>query len=320
MLCWYNIYGDDMNIKKLFKIAIMVIIIVILGYLIKDNFYLLTNKIEYVYSKYLQSDIKQTLTDSEYRKKENYEYLKIDTDTTIKNKSEVKNMIYTFLDAGWNEYMVKCDPDYLTCTEDIKQLVQNNTYLTDLSNFVHPFNTFEKVNTTFTSTGKVTLKKENRYSEEQIKALNKKVDEIYKENYDPKKNVRENIKIFHDYIINNTRYDSDNKTGVSDINSSTAYGVLFDGVGICSGYTDAMGLFLEKMNVKNYRISSNTHVWNLVYVEGKWLHLDLTWDDPITSDGSDALKDDYFLIDTNTLLSKEDNEHNFNNDIYIEAK
>lgn len=320
MLCWYNIYGDDMNIKKLFKIAIMVIIIVILGYLIKDNFYLLTNKIEYVYSKYLQSDIKQTLTDSKYRKKENYEYLKIDTDTTIKNKSEVKNMIYTFLDAGWNEYMVKCDPDYLTCTEDIKQLVQNNTYLTDLSNFVHPFNTFEKVNTTFTSTGKVTLKKENRYSEEQIKALNKKVDEIYKENYDSKKNVRENIKIFHDYIINNTKYDSDNKTGVSDINSSTAYGVLFDGVGICSGYTDAMGLFLEKMNVKNYRISSNTHVWNLVYVEGKWLHLDLTWDDPIMSDGSDALKDDYFLIDTNTLLSKEDNEHNFNNDIYIEAK
>lgn len=320
MLCWYNIYGDDMNIKKLFKIAMIVIIIVICGYLINDNFYLLTNKIEYVYSKYLQSDIKQTLTDSEYRKKENYEYLKIDTDTTIKNKTEVKNMIYTFLDAGWNEYMVKCDPDYLTCTEDIKQLVQNNTYLTDISNFVHPFNTFEKVNTTFTSTGKVTLKKENRYSEEQIKALNEKVDEIYKKNYDSKKNVKENIKIFHDYIINNTKYDSDNKTGVSDINSSTAYGVLFDGVGICSGYTDAMGLFLEKMNVKNYRISSNTHVWNLVYVEGEWLHLDLTWDDPIMSDGSDALKDDYFLINTNTLKNKEDNEHNFDENIYIEAK
>lgn len=320
MLCWYNIYGDDMNIKKLFKIAMIVIIIIICGYLIKDNFYLLTNKIEYVYSKYLQSDIKQTLTDSEYRKKENYEYLKIDTDTTIKNKTEVKNMIYTFLDAGWNEYMVKCDPDYLTCTEDIKQLVQNNTYLTDISNFVHPFNTFEKVNTTFTSTGKVTLKKENRYSEEQIKALNEKVDEIYKKNYDSKKNVKENIKIFHDYIINNTKYDSDNKTGVSDINSSTAYGVLFDGVGICSGYTDAMGLFLEKMNVKNYRISSNTHVWNLVYVEGEWLHLDLTWDDPIMSDGSDALKDDYFLINTNTLKNKEDNEHNFDENIYIEAK
>ena len=309
-----------MNIKKLIKIAVVVIIIVICFYLIKDNYYLLTNKIEYIYSKYLQSDIKQNLNDNGYRKKENYKYLKINTDTTIKNKEEVKNMIYTFLDAGWEEYMVKCDPDYLSCINDIKETVQNNTYLTDLSNFVHPFNTFEKVNTTFTSTGKVKLNKENRYTKEQIEKINAKVDEIYKNNYDSKKNVKENIKIFHDYIINNTKYDSNNKTGISSINSSTAYGVLFDGVGICSGYTDAMGLFLEKMNVKNYRISSNTHVWNLVYVEGEWLHLDLTWDDPIMSDGSDALKDDYFLIDTDTLKNKEDNEHNFDENIYIEAK
>lgn len=317
---WYNNYGDDMNIKKLIKIAITVIIIVILFLLVKDNYYLITNKIEYLYAKYIGPDIRQTLTDNEYRKKENYEYVKIDTDTTIKSKNEAKNMLYTFLDAGWQEYMVKCDPDYLTCVDDIKQMVQNNTYLTDLGNYVHPFNTFESVNTTFTSSGKVTLKKENRYSEEQIEELNKKVDQIFSENYDKSKNIRENIKIFHDYIINHTKYDTNNTTGVSDINSSTAYGVLFEGVGICSGYTDAMQLFLEKLNVKNYRISSSTHIWNLVYVEGKWLHLDLTWDDPIMSDGSDALEDDYFLIDTNTLLSKEDNEHNFDENIYIEAK
>ena len=309
-----------MNIKKLLKLTFIVVIAVICIYLIKDNYYLLTNKIEYIYVKYLQPDIRQTLIDNDYKKNENYEYVKIDTNTTLNNKEEVKNMIYTFLDAGWQEYMVKCDPDYLDCTDDIKKIVQDNTYLTDLSNFVHPYNTFEKVNTTFTSTGKVTLKKENRYTEEQIEKLNKKVDEIYKENYDSSKNVKENIKIFHDYIINHTKYDSNNTTGVSDINSSTAYGVLFDGVGICSGYTDAMQLFLEKMNAKNYRISSSTHVWNLVYVEGKWLHLDLTWDDPIMSDGTDTLSDEYFLIDTNTLLSKEDGEHNFDKSVYIEAK
>ena len=95
---------------------------------------------------------------------------------------------------------------------------------------------------------------------------------------------------------------------------------MFEKVGICSGYTDAMQLFLEKMKVKNYRISSNTHTWNLVYVEGKWLNLDLTWDDPIMSDGSDNLIYDYFLINTNDLLTKESLEHNFEQDIYIEAK
>ena len=320
MLYWYNNYGDDMNIKKLVKVAVAVIIIVILGFLIKDNYYLLTNKIEYVYTKYLQGDIRQNLTDNKYRKKENYGYVKINENTTLKNKDDVKNMIYTYLDAGWNEYTVKCDADYLDCTNDIKEIVQNNTYLTDLSNFVHPFNTFDKINTTFAASGKVKLKKESRYSDSQIDTLNKKVDEIYKENYDSSKNVLENIKIFHDYIVNHTKYDQSNTTGLSNVGSSSAYGVLIDGIGICSGYSDAMQLFLEKMNVKNYRISSSTHEWNLVYVEGAWRHLDLTWDDPIMSDGSDALKEDYFLVDTNTLLSKDDGEHGFDSSIYIEAK
>lgn len=320
MLYWYNNYGDDMNIKKLVKVAVTVIIIVILGFLIKDNYYLLTNKIEYVYTKYLQGDIRQNLTDNKYRKKENYGYVKINENTTLKNKDDVKNMIYTYLDAGWDYYTVKCDADYLDCTNDIKEIVQNNTYLTDLSNFVHPFNTFDKINTTFAASGKVKLKKEPRYSDSQIDTLNKKVDEIYKENYDSSKNVSENIKIFHDYIVNHTKYDQSSTTGLSNVGSSSAYGVLIDGIGICSGYSDAMQLFLEKMNVKNYRISSSTHEWNLVYVEGAWRHLDLTWDDPIMSDGSDALKEDYFLIDTNTLLSKDDGEHNFDSSIYIEAK
>lgn len=320
MLYWYNNYGDDMNIKKIIKITVTVIIMVILGFLIKDNYYLLTNKIEYVYKKYLQGDIRQNLTDNKYRKKENYDYVKINENTTLKNKDDVKNMIYTYLDAGWNEYTVKCDADYLDCTNDIKEIVQNNTYLTDLSNFVHPFNTFDKINTTFAASGKVKLKKEPRYSDSQIDTLNKKVDEIYKENYDSSKNVLENIKIFHDYIVNHTKYDQSNTTGLSNVGSSSAYGVLIDGIGICSGYSDAMQLFLEKMNVKNYRISSSTHEWNLVYVEGAWRHLDLTWDDPIMSDGSDALKEDYFLIDTNTLLSKDDGEHGFDSSIYIEAK
>ena len=298
----------------------MVVLIVIIGYLVYDNYYLLTNKIEYLYTKYLQPEIKQTLNDSDYRKKENYEYVKINEDTTIKSEDDAKNAIYTLLDAGWQEYTIKCDPDYLSCVNDVKKMVENNTYLTDLSNFIHPFNTFNKVNTTFNSTGRITLKKENRYTDEQIKKLTEKVNEIYNNIYDSSKNVKENIKIFHDYIINNTKYDSSNTTGLSDINSSTAYGVLLEGSGICSGYADAMSLFLEKMNIKNYRISSNTHVWNLVFVEGVWLHLDLTWDDPITSDGSDMLSNKYFLIDTNTLKNNSDEEHVFDENIYVEAK
>ena len=307
-------------IKKLIKLTIKVIVLVILGFIIKDNYYVITNELEYLYKKYLQPDIRQNLIDNEYRKKEDYEYLKIYEDTTIKNKDDAKNAIYTFLDAGWDKYIITCDADYLNCITDIKDIVENKTYITDLSNFVHPFNTFNRINTSFTSTGKITLKRENRYTEEQINFINQKIDEIYNNYYDPSKNTRENIKIFHDYIINNTKYDSTNKTGASNIPSSTAYGVLKNNTGICSGYADVMSLLLDKLNVKNYRISSESHVWNLVYIERTWKHLDVTWDDPVTSDGSDILTDKYFLIDNNTLFNNSDTEHSYNKYIYIEAQ
>ena len=306
--------------KKIFKLIIVVVFIVLLSIFIKENYYVITNKIEYIYRKYLQKDIIQTLNDNEYSKKQNYSYVKIDKHTKIKDKEDIKDALYTFLDAGWSFYTVRCDVDYLNCTNDAKEIVENNTYLTDISNYVHPFNTFDKINTTFTSYGVITFKKQNRYSDEQIKKINDKVDEIYNNYYDSSKNIMENIQIFHDYIVNNTTYDTKNITGLSNINSSTAYGVLFDGVGICSGYTDTMQLFLEKLHVKNYRISSNTHVWNLVFVDGKWLHLDLTWDDPIISYGSSSLSHDYFLIDTEKLKSFNDGEHNYDSNIYIEAK
>lgn len=306
--------------KKIIKLTISVIIIAVLSLYIKDNYYIITNKIEYLYKKYLALNIKQYLVDNNYKKNENYEYVKVNKNTTIKNKDELKNAIYTYLDSGWDKYIVMCDPDYLTCTNDTKDIVENKEYLTNISNFTHPFNTFDEFNTSISAAGKLTFKKKNRYTNEQIEELNNKVNEIYNNYYDSSKNTSENIKIFHDYIANNTKYDSDNTTGVSSISSSTAYGVLMEGKGICSGYADAFSLFLDKMNVKNYRISSTSHVWNLVYVDGTWKHIDLTWDDPVTSDGSNSLNHDYFLISTSDLKNKNEEEHIFNEEIYIEAK
>lgn len=309
-----------MTLKKFLKTSLSVMLIVIISYLIYDNYYVITNKIEYLYVKYMQPKIRQNLVDNEYKINANYAYLKINKNTTISSKEDVKNAIYTFLDSGWDEYIVKCNPDYLTCIDDVKLMVEDNTYLTDISNFTHPFNTFEKINTSFTSTGKITFKKVSRYSEEQINALNKKVDEIYNKVYDQNKNVRDNIKAFHDYIIDNTVYDQTNTAGTSNINSSTAIGVLFEGKGICSGYTDSMALFLYKMGIPNTRISSDSHVWNLVYIDNAWYHLDLTWDDPIISDGSNIISYKYFLINNDTLKNQSDSEHLFNKEIYIEAQ
>ena len=34
----------------------------------------------------------------------------------------------------------------------------------------------------------------------------------------------------------------------------------------------------------------------MVKLNGQWYHVDVTWDDPVRSDGTQTLRDDYFLI------------------------
>ena len=99
--------------------------------------------------------------------------------------------------------------------------------------------------------------------------------------------------------------------------SNTAYGVLVQGYGICSGYSDTMAIFLNKLNIDNYKISNDTHIWNLVYINGMWVHLDTTWDDPISD--KNLNRDTYFLINSKELEDLKDDTHSFNKNIFSEA-
>ena len=303
--------------KKILDFIILLLIISVFGFLLYEK----KDTIKFITSKIFKTNPNPELIDNEYVKNINYEFVNQYKNYEITNKDNIKNAIYTYLDHGWDKYTMMCENKYKECQTDVKIIANDNNYLTSISNFTHPYNTFTKFNTSIGSNGIIIFEKIKRYSKEEIDETNKMVDKIYNENYDESKNVRDNIKIFHDYIINHTKYDTKYKKDEINYNStsSTAYGTLKNGVAICTGYTEAMQLFLEKLNVKNYRISSNTHEWNLVFVEGKWLHLDLTWDDPLVSDGSDTITDKYFLIDTNTLSSFNDGEHDFDKDIYKEA-
>ena len=104
--------------------------------------------------------------------------------------------------------------------------------------------------------------------------------------------------------------------GKSDYHSDTAIGTLFEGKSVCSGYTDAMSIFLDKLKIKNVRVTTDKHVWNGIYLNGKWYHLDLTWDDPIVSDGSNIIQYDYFLITSDELKTKDQTEHNYDSNQY----
>ena len=81
-------------------------------------------------------------------------------------------------------------------------------------------------------------------------------------------------------------------------------------IAICHGGVNANELVLMTL------LSTNDHIWNVVNINNKWYHIDLTWDDPIVSTGKDVVIYDYFLITTDELKNKNDGEHNFNEEFY----
>ena len=127
------------------------------------------------------------------------------------------------------------------------------------------------------------------------------------------------IKKIHDFIIDSTQYDKLKQDNINDntYKSNTAYGVLVEHYGICSGYSDTISIFLNKLGIENYKISNDSHIWNLVYINGVWRHLDSTWDDPISDNNIN--RDTYFLITYDELNKKNDENHEFDKELYIEA-
>lgn len=251
------------------------------------------------------------------------------------SKGDLKNIYYTIVNNGWKEFTFYCPSEYVECLEDVKEISNDQDLLTHLNNYVHPYNGFSNVKTVISESGDITVSISYFYSDEQIKAINKKIDEIYKNIITNDMDTYTKILTIHDYIINNTKYDIErNNNGNSIYHSYIAYGPLLEGYATCNGYTDAMALFLEKMNIPNFKVAmtpeknSDTegHVWNAVYLNNQWFHLDLTWDDPVSNDGTDYLQHKYFLITTSQLEEADTSgevivtEHQFKKNIYPELK
>ena len=248
-----------------------------------------------------------------------FKYVKSVDEFNINNKSDLLNLYYTVINSGNETFDFYCPESYKECIDDVKELANNPTLLSTVNGYVHPYNSFDTVETIYDSLGRVNLTITKTYTNREIELINEKVESIVNSELKGKTDKKEMIKIIHDYIISHTKYDKE-RTDNNRINylSNTAYGVLFQGYGICSGYADSMAIFLNYLNIPNYKVSSENHVWNAVYINGEWKHLDLTWDDPIVSTGQDIVDDAYFLIDTNQLQKLDSTQHQFDKSVYLE--
>ncbi len=298
------------------KYLVVVALILLLGvaYLYREN--IIVFYVDHFIK--IDKDVKLSGQNS-YARDDSFKYVQITDNFSPQNKQDLLNIYYTVINSGKEQFSFYCPDSYTSCMADVKDLANNQTVLSHINNFVHPFNGFKHIETEYDSLKKITIYIEKTYSQEQIDEINKKVAEIYKEEIKSTDTDEEKIKKIHDYIINNSKYDVDRSDSkIVKYDSDTAYGNLIQGYGLCGGYTDSMAIFLNLFKIPNYKISSENHVWNAVKLEDKWYHLDLTWDDPITTNQTDILEYNFFLIDTNELKEIENEQHNFPLDIYQE--
>lgn len=273
-----------------------------------------------IINKYFKLNNIVTLGDkNEYYRDYDFDFVQNTNNFRPNNYQDLLNIYYTVLNAGKSNFTFYCPNSYDNCLSDVKKLANDQDTLSDINNYVHPFNGFDHIESEYDSLGRVTINIIRSYDDNDIKMITSKIDELFPQLVSNTNSLENNIKNVHDYIVNNSKYDSNRSdNGVTSYKSDTAYGPLFEGYALCGGYTDLMELFLERMNIKSFKVSSENHIWNAVYFNNNWKHLDLTWDDPVASDGKEYLEYNYFLIDTDQLLTLEQTEHNFNLEHYKE--
>lgn len=278
--------------------------------------------VRFVVDNYIQVTKKNSvLENNTYASSTNFEFVQLTEDFTPRSKKDIINIYYTIINSGMEEFSFYCPSDYKDCLNDVEDISDNQNLLSGINNYVPVFNSFKNIETEYDTLGKVIVRITHTYSEKEQKEIMEAMDKIEQEVIRPEMSNEEKIKTIHDYIINHTKYDKDRSDNqIKQYKSDTAYGALIEHYAICGGYADAMKLFLDRFGIKNYKVASENHIWNLVYENNNWVHLDLTWDDPITDIGTDVIEYDYYMITTEELHQLETDQHIYNVEFYPEAK
>lgn len=248
-----------------------------------------------------------------------FKSVKETTNFEPQNIEDLKNIYFTVLNNGWETFTFYCPYDYENCVNDVKQIAnsKNDDYITLINNYVSPYNSYRRYNTTIVDDNKITLSVDKLYDADEIVKINNVLDPYINKNFNKKNITLKDIEKLHDYLISKITYDNDYKIGDEITDSNKATGAVLKGIALCSGYSDAFAIALDKINIPNFKINSAEHEWNVIYFNNKWSHIDLTWDDDEINKNNNR---NFFMIDTKTLYSKDKKDHIFAEDYYLELK
>lgn len=141
------------------------------------------------------------------------------------------------------------------------------------------------------------------YVSEEAKAYDERLREIMDRVIKAGMTDREKVKAVHDYMVVTYKYDVDFEKGLYGQDTYHWYGLLNNGTGVCQAYMELFFMFLAYEDFEVYKVEGwakgtggtyEPHGWNVVYVDGVYYHVDVTFDDPVPDQGN-KISYKYFL-------------------------
>ena len=106
-----------------------------------------------------------------------------------------------------------------------------------------------------------------------LDAMRKLAADIQAKTSDP----REQLRLLNNYLIKHVKYGESN--GIN--RACSPVGTMLDGEAVCSGYSSTISDVCHLLGIPNYQLYDrpNSHIWNVVLINGQWLMLDTTAND-----------------------------------------
>lgn len=122
---------------------------------------------------------------------------------------------------------------------------------------------------------------------DQIREINDKLDEIIESlGLDENATDEEKVRAVLIYVLSNLQYDEYasecQRNGIRFdydpfYKDGELYGALEGKTQICGNYAALTSALLHRLGVDIYFVSSDSHSWNLIEIDGKWYYFDSTW-------------------------------------------
>ena len=170
-----------------------------------------------------------------------------------------------------------------------------------------------------------------RYEEVEVQTISNQIEDKINEITDVADDYSSDYEkelYIHDYVCNNTVYDE-------NVDGDSVYDVLINGKAVCEGYSKAVQILLDALDIDNYLVVGESvfegelgpHMWNVVTIDGLNYHLDSTWNDSDEDNGihyfyfnvtDEVISEDHFSLSPadNNCISEIANYHTYNNLVF----